>query len=441
VRATVDIYTCGQTRCAMHLNSNNTTRVAQPPGGRTSFSFSDGSDDRRRAAPGPEAQRTAVAMQQPPGGRTNFEFDDSISRGEGGVRRHTNGLLRRQPTPWGPSEAAMSPQPQAYQQQPPGGRSSFTLNDNSTGAYNSVAPQQQQPPGGRSNFSLGDNSTGAYNLVAPRQPVDGGAYRQPPGGASSFTLNDNSTGAYNGPASYRQPPGGRSSGFSLTDGSNERSAYQQAPPQALPQAPPQASYRQPPGGRSSGFSLTDGSNERSAYRQAPPQALPQDYSRQPAGGRSSGFSLTDSSNGGQPVVTAPRNTQQRDALEEFVETQRSQPQSASSQSSAVGSGHRATLAPPGGHSSFSIGWGGDSTGNHHRHAGRMPARAPDFPYGSALDGGRGGYAGLDATERAKPPPYAPVAMHSGIAAGSIPSVRNSTLVAAPPGGQSSFVFG
>jgi len=401
VRATVDIYTCGQTRCAMHLNSNNTTRVAQPPGGRTSFSFSDGSDDRRRAAPGPEAQRTAVAMQQPPGGRTNFEFDDSISRGEGGVRRHTNGLLRRQPTPWGPSEAAMSPQPQAYQQQPPGGRSSFTLNDNSTGAYNSVAPQQQQPPGGRSNFSLGDNSTGAYNLVAPRQPVDGGAYRQPPGGASSFTLNDNSTGAYNGPASYRQPPGGRSSGFSLTDGSNERSAY----------------------------------------RQAPPQALPQDYSRQPAGGRSSGFSLTDSSNGGQPVVTAPRNTQQRDALEEFVETQRSQPQSASSQSSAVGSGHRATLAPPGGHSSFSIGWGGDSTGNHHRHAGRMPARAPDFPYGSALDGGRGGYAGLDATERAKPPPYAPVAMHSGIAAGSIPSVRNSTLVAAPPGGQSSFVFG
>jgi len=401
VGATIDIYTCGQSRCAMHLNSNNTTRVAQPPGGRTSFSFSDGSDDRRRAAPGPEAQRTAVAMQQPPGGRTNFEFDDSISRGEGGVRRHTNGLLRRQPTPWGPSEAAMSPQPQAYQQQPPGGRSSFTLNDNSTGAYNSVAPQQQQPPGGRSNFSLGDNSTGAYNLVAPRQPVDGGAYRQPPGGASSFTLNDNSTGAYNGPASYRQPPGGRSSGFSLTDGSNERSAY----------------------------------------RQAPPQALPQDYSRQPAGGRSSGFSLTDSSNGGQPVVTAPRNTQQRDALEEFVETQRSQPQSASSQSSAVGSGHRATLAPPGGHSSFSIGWGGDSTGNHHRHAGRMPARAPDFPYGSALDGGRGGYAGLDATERAKPPPYAPVAMHSGIAAGSIPSVRNSTLVAAPPGGQSSFVFG
>jgi len=332
----------------MHLNSNNTTRVAQPPGGRTSFIFSDGSDNRRMVA-APEPQRVAVAMQQPPGGRANFEFDDSISRGDGADRRHTNGLRRldRQPTPWAPSEPAASSPPRSY---------------------------HQQPPGGRSNFVLNDNFTGAYDRVAPHQAVN--SYRQPPGGASNFVLNDNSAGAHD----YMRgaPP----------------------PPPPVPSYEARGSYRQPPGG-SSGFSLTDGS-------------------------------LGDN----RPIVAA-RSSQQQDALEEFVEAQRSQPQSAHSQSSGVGH-HRSTLAPPGGHSSFSLGWGGDDSGNHHRHAGRMASHplVAAMPGGSAMDRGRGGYAGLDATERAKPPPYAPIPMAS-----SIPPIRSSTYVAAPPGGQSSFVFG
>ena len=43
------------------------------------------------------------------------------------------------------------------------------------------------------------------------------------------------------------------------------------------------------------------------------------------------------------------------------------------QGDAAGISHRNALAPPGGLSSFSLGWGADSGVNHHRHYHRQPA--------------------------------------------------------------------
>jgi len=67
-------------------------------------------------------------------------------------------------------------------------------------------------------------------------------------------------------------------------------------------------------------------------------------------------------------------------------------------------------APPGGSSSFSIGWGGDNGVNHHRayHANRQPLRPMAMP----------------------PAAYAP----------AVEANRNG-IVNRPPGGASSFVFG
>jgi hypothetical protein len=76
----------------------SSTRIAQPPGGHTSFSFADGSDIRRmpEPLPGRGGVQSSTRIAQPPGGRGSFVFDDSAARGPGGEpeRRHTNGLRR-----------------------------------------------------------------------------------------------------------------------------------------------------------------------------------------------------------------------------------------------------------------------------------------------------------------------------------------------------------
>lgn len=195
------------------------TRAAQPPGGRCSFAFNDGSDARvsgqgnpYQRAPTPLLAPGGLA-RQPPGGSSSVVFDDSISRGTIPERRHTNGMLMlrpvaedrqatgaaahlRDPTSSLPLAAStrhhvdaldefvnVSSKP-ASRPEPPGGRASFSLGWGGDDArdHSKPAASRPEPPGGRSSFSFGWGADDArYN------PSTGRA-EQPPGGRSSFSL-------------------------------------------------------------------------------------------------------------------------------------------------------------------------------------------------------------------------------------------------------------
>ena len=198
----------------------SSTRIAQPPGGHTSFSFADGSDIRRMPEPisGRGGVQSSTRIAQPPGGRGSFVFDDSAARGPGGEpeRRHTNGLRRID-----------------HHAPPP------TVMDQPD-----VASNFRQPPGGRSSFTLDDNSTGVYTRAQTVPVMD---YRQPPGGTSSFSFADGSS---------QQPPPRRQSDDSLTDfvAQQQQQQQQRAPapwahgpmaPKSFAPAPTPAPYLPP----------------------------------------------------------------------------------------------------------------------------------------------------------------------------------------------------
>ena len=204
----------------MSMFAGGPTRMAQPPGGRTSFSFNDGSDVRLKHSrplgdPGAGYFGAGVALSKPPGGGSSFTFDDSISRMNdmGEQRRHTNGL-RMLPPPRQLDDSSPD-----LVRQPPGGRSSFSLTDASynrnppvrngdaldqmlsnSQSQSSIASQRAPPPYTQQQLSY-DNAPAPPSQ--PREPPPhvhqpsaydhgiGGSRRQslaPPGGRTSFSL-------------------------------------------------------------------------------------------------------------------------------------------------------------------------------------------------------------------------------------------------------------
>lgn len=177
------------------------TRVAQPPGGRSSIMFNDGSDTRLRRPVGEAGQGYFAGHinRTAPGGQSSIVFDDSISRvhdvgsDEG---RHTNGLRRIQQQQQ-PDNAS----------QPPGGRSSFSLTDASQFDYQPQHRQQQvtcsdaldtlvrttsnyAPPASHP-VTLGHPAPTAMGGGGGHDDVTGGSHRAqlaPPGGRSSFSI-------------------------------------------------------------------------------------------------------------------------------------------------------------------------------------------------------------------------------------------------------------
>jgi len=227
-----------------------------------------------------------------------------------------------------------------------------------------------------------------------------------------------------------------------------------------------------------------------------------DYAPQPPGGRSS-FSLTDASQFDyQPQHRQQHVTRGDDALDALVRTTSSYAPPAShpvvapshpaptamsggrGQDDVTGGSHRAQLAPPGGRSSFSVGWGQDQGNHHHAYLARkMPMAASGHGQGLGhLFGGGGNVAPLgDGSDRHTRTTYygddpARPTDRIGIDRGGFDSVsssrkptpsfatafaekapqqlgvaseyasvhtngRVSTTVLQPPGGRSSFAFG
>ena len=209
-----------------------------------------------------------------------------------------------------------------------------------------------QPPGGRGSFIFDDSisrgaggdvphrhTNGLRRLENPSMGTEPTGLRQPPGGRSGFRLDDNSTGSYDRAPSAaaqapRQPPGGRS-GFTLTDGSND-ALSELVESQSRPQSHMRSSH---PGGH--GPMVHD-------YAQ-PPSAAPPMQAFAP-----SAMPPLPCHRHNPPDAHPPAG--RRDDAHFLFGTRRSQ------------------MAPPGGHTSFSLGWGGDNSGNHHGHAGRYVTR-------------------------------------------------------------------
>jgi len=180
-------------------------RSAQPPGGRTSFAFNDGSDNRlARQMPAPQAPPPPRGgFAQAPGGYSSWDFDDRGGDGDrDGERRHTNGVLR-------------SKDPNRV---PAGGRSSIDLSDaSSAGGHGYVPPvpaRYGQPAGGRSSIDLSQDASGSGRAGGHGgDSLDAFVQRAPPAVAPPPFA----TAADSGSIEHRRalaPPGGRSS-FSL----------------------------------------------------------------------------------------------------------------------------------------------------------------------------------------------------------------------------------
>ena len=247
------------------------------------------------------------------------------------------------------------------------------------------AGRAAQPPGGRSSFVFDDGSqSGGFRsrFSNQAQPFSNAptalsrAPMQPPGGRSSLVFDDRNLMVAADRAVDRRHTSGLKRVFGL-DG-----------PEANRVAPMASAYNQPPGGRST-FTFSD------------PALAPESPLKQ------------------RPVVEQKRNNreQQNDALDDFI-------------GDVKIAERRTSLAPPGGHSSFSIGWGGDASVNHH-HA-----------YSRGKAGGASLYPSADLFSQARQIAR-PSTFHAApFAAATAPSsVHTSVQVAMPPGGRSQIVFG
>mmetsp|Transcript_13447 Transcript_13447/g.28526 ORF Transcript_13447/g.28526 Transcript_13447/m.28526 type:complete len:322 (+) Transcript_13447:260-1225(+) len=315
----------------------------------SSFVFDDGST--RRVPRERHAPRTDM---KPPGGATSFTFNDGSDQYGNDLtdRRHTNGLRKVGPN----FEAGNNAMP-AHAHQPPGGRNNFTLSDGSQNQpMERPAMQQSQhtsvqmhyPPGGRSNFQFNDGSDSLDALVQNKPagaPMYGGQGGGPPRGYQP-----------NVPPQGGQPSGYQQSGYQQNgyQQPSQQNGYQQQPMQ-------QNSYQQPP--------------------------------QQQQAGYQGGFQQQGSSQPGYDGGPAPP---QRDSIK--------------------------VHAPPGGRSTFSMGWGGDDGSVNHHHA-YHAHRQNGYAGGGPMNSGRA------AAPDAMPDRHTP------------PGSFTAQYTRKPPGGGSSFAFG
>ena len=305
-----------------------------------------------------------------------------------------------------------------------------------------LTTRASQPPGGRTSFSFND---GSDNRVTAREPMQiaqppmRAPFGQNPGGDSSWSFDTLSGG---GEQSHRHTNGLRK----ISGGASDQ-------------------YRQAPGGRSS-VNLSDASSSPPGYN-----SYARDNYRQAPGGRSN----IDLSDGTTP--RAHYNKSGGDALDNFVQHASSSSGRALAQlpsGDGGGFGHRNAIAPPGGLSSFSLGWGEDNHVNHHHHyarsrgqpgldSGPPPAMGhllnpQQPPFGAPLGdvARKPTNAAFDRAfavdQHMKPNNLAHQSsgggdffggggIGGGIGGGRDYTTRSSTRVAAPPGGVSSITFG
>ena len=234
--------------------SSMPTRAAQPPGGRSSFSFNDGSDARLRLPPAnyPTPLRQS---EQPPGGRSTWSFHDHSGTGSESVR-HTNGLLRSTNT----------------NRVPAGGLSSIDLSDASSQSRGRFADDALH------DFMHGSKVPATVAPTAPPAPY-----------ATALPSDDATiTGHRNSLA----PPGGRSSfsfGWGEDQGVNHHHAYYQRR---------DAGVRQPPVRDGASHNPTNAAFERAFAADNHIKSIPRargstngllDYSDPGHGGGNSGY--------------------------------------------------------------------------------------------------------------------------------------------------------
>ena len=295
-----------------------------------------------------------------------------------------------------------------------------------------------QPPGGRSSISFDDGSSGRLQPLQPyRSGVARGEFNQPPGGVSNVIFDDRALMAAEHTGRERRHTNGLKK-MSMPVGFGDQFSLQKAG------ANNDTSYAQPPGGRSS-FSFSDASTIGSSS----PARQPFNRQQQPPGGRSSFSFFSDPAAAAPRMPAPPQQQPSRSASHNIL--QHRQGGDDALDSFLAGNTHnhmngvaerRTILAPPGGYSSFSLGWGGDNGVNHH-HAYKKTT-ASNFLYPSrGMPAGQmngngsklfGGAAPLTSSAYATDP--------SALTTGSSLYVnRPSVAVAQPPGGKSQIVFG
>ena len=295
--------------------SSMPTRAAQPPGGRSSFSFNDGSDARLRLPPAnyPTPLRQS---EQPPGGRSTWSFHDHSGTGSESVR-HTNGLLRSTNTNRVPAGGLSSIDLSDASSQSRGRFADDALHDFMHGSkvpatvaptappapYATALPSDDAtitghrnslaPPGGRSSFSFGwgeDQGVNHGRKMSAAVSSAAVAPIAPPAPYAPALPSDDAT--ITGHRSSLAPPGGRSSfsfGWGEDQGVNHHHAYYQRR---------DAGVRQPPVRDGASHNPTNAAFERAFAADNHIKSIPRargstngllDYSDPGHGGGNSGY--------------------------------------------------------------------------------------------------------------------------------------------------------
>jgi len=216
----------------------------------------------------------------------------------------------------------------------------------------------------------------------PVQPFHSKRYHQPPGGSSSITFDDSS--------SLCEPLRRHTNGLVRRDMTNVEQASVQR-------------ISQPPGG-SSTFALKDASSR--PYH-------------------SKGTVVHDTTSHGSGAI--PR---ENDSLSKFIDSQHTQVTA------------QRQIAPPGGRSSFSLGWGQDENVNHHTHYSHRARQSAPPPSVQQYTRAQAPYESVDQTSGLTRDSYRTTSLEWPGAQGcGVAPPRSSTLVLAPPGGKTSFTFG
>lgn len=259
---------------------------------------------------------------------------------------------------------------------------------------------------------------------------------RPPGGFSTFSFNDGSSSVRSPPKRRIQPAHRDLDSLIIKERSGESvhrhtNGLKRVDSQQAPQY-----MQQPPGGRST-FSFNDGwdngRNERKAAvwdRGLPQTDSLSDFVSQHDRGVPHAAPFQAPSQGSYQLPPASYDPRPTAAL----------------RLPAVSGGYGVS-APPGGHSSFSLGWGADGSGNHHhdyarrrQYMGVVGDRSPRGVGPSSGHSGSGGqHGGAPYLQPARDgDQYGGGGQQGG---GGLFAGRNSTRVVAPPGGLSSIHFG